>query len=1177
LNSRSIRSQRGFTFVELIMAVVLMVLATMVLISHLALSYKQSRSQRDRVFAFMVAKSILAEVQALANGAENSGTNVIDRLDDAISTNPVLTIAESGGVPVLPDHELSGNSERNGKWVWTRQIIVRPLPGLNNRKLRYVSVRVLKQDDRGFEREIANLSSVVNSLAQTYPATQVFDVYFLAIENIPGWWVHMDSIRPFMEAMVTDLERNNPGLSLRTHWITKASYGRNPVYRPFTNNNDDSHQKPKGVYWYPALMPAGNSSTYYYVPSNMNARIWTADGELNGYDSILNPHPYTLADFFNHAMRHPQEQAYHDLRIQAVQDRQAAIDTAIAGGLPPPDPLSDMSEEPTYRLLLEDMCTNPDKYRNALVLNLHGELTPMPSIRNYSDAAKAPAMLPNVRVVTHPEELRTYRKPGDPGASDDVVFRVYAYTTDPDVYTGPQVMPMANQISLEIMGVNLVDPLSTESRLLPEVELKCLQGGVPVAGDTDYSSFLPAKNFFDGPVFGEEMAYMAGWVAPTAGKEGFTRINLFFTPVVAPAVVHSVSGETHGVDNNDSARLYGMEYNPSSPGATDFSQDLAYNGTGPKNTARWTLRIPGTILASNKWRDLSDAPYTPTGDVRLTVRTRIWNAAAPETTGTMWPPAALNQPENLSETYTWWADSIEDVPFTERSQFMGDPRHMPYKDLFKGDPDFPDGYNRFFDSLNNGTWEAEEYPGFEKDWLRNRWNGYLRQDAGRFFELLRTALARSGSIYNTITGWSHYYMGHGAEIGYDAANGYPDSIPVELTAFTGNKGTGFVNNITGSRRYVRSGDTGGKGAGEDPYWWGMPWLGELCPDAVYSSQWLKVGKDGTVQGNLKSGDKGSEFYQEEDNTVYQNSGSITSGTALLNALQRTKNEGCTMFFNTGDSGQTFIHRSSNGDTGDLQGPGLELANNYNMTLPLTTEINRPFSLTSGANPDGWDFKPYDDRYQATLIRTYYNSTVADHTGSGLVELRTPDGANSAYLVVNGLAQTATLGTGTLAKYSLLTLVHSYFESGDTALVNRIQMTPRTELLFPTEITELVNPLSIELKYDIAWKRWDGKKYTEGTSATFFENDGDIEYFLLYSKDNASTWLSLLDDSPVVPASRPTSPALLLPDAGAGPETHSWPTAAAKFPRGTYHIRVEAYRRNQSLHYSYHQKRIFIDR
>ncbi len=264
MNTRSrIRGQRGFTYVELIFALILMVLATTILISHLALSYKQARFQRDRVFGFMVAKSILAEIQALANGTRDFDTDEIDKLDDAASTNPVLTIAQSGGVLVAPDHEVSGNSQRNGKWVWSRQIIVKPLPGVNNRKLRYVSVRVMKQDDRGTPREIANLSSVVNSLAQASPATQVYDVYLLAIENIPGWWVHMDSIRPFMEAMVTDLERNNPGLRLRTHWITKASYGRNQVYRPYLNNLVDSEAVPAGVYWYPARMPAGNASTYY--------------------------------------------------------------------------------------------------------------------------------------------------------------------------------------------------------------------------------------------------------------------------------------------------------------------------------------------------------------------------------------------------------------------------------------------------------------------------------------------------------------------------------------------------------------------------------------------------------------------------------------------------------------------------------------------------------------------------------------------------------------------------------------------------------------------------------------------------------------------------------------------------------------------------------------------------
>ena len=47
-----------------------------------------------------------------------------------------------------------------------------------------------------------------------------------------------------------------------------------------------------------------------------------------------------------------------------------------------PPALYDMSEEPTLRLFYEDLCTNPDKYRNALIINLHGELLPMPSLRN---------------------------------------------------------------------------------------------------------------------------------------------------------------------------------------------------------------------------------------------------------------------------------------------------------------------------------------------------------------------------------------------------------------------------------------------------------------------------------------------------------------------------------------------------------------------------------------------------------------------------------------------------------------------------------------------------------------------------------------------------------------------------------------------------------------------------
>src|SRR5262249_13179674 len=153
---------------------------------------------------------------------------------------------------------------------------------------------------------------------------------------------------------------------------------------------------------------------------------------------------------------------------------------------------------------------NPDKYRNALVINLHGELLPMPSLRNYSDAAKAPNTLPNVRVVTHPEELRTKR---DPATSiDDAVLRVYAYTTNPDSYAGPNPMPDANPIAIQVMGVDLTDATQA-SGLYAGVEIKNLGGGVSVAGSTAYSAFAAAKRSTQAPV-ANEMYYDVSFQDP---------------------------------------------------------------------------------------------------------------------------------------------------------------------------------------------------------------------------------------------------------------------------------------------------------------------------------------------------------------------------------------------------------------------------------------------------------------------------------------------------------------------------------------------------------------------------------------------------------------------------------------------------------------------------------------
>ena len=76
--------------------------------------------------------------------------------------------------------------------------------------------------------------------------------------------------------------------------------------------------------------------------------------------------------------------------------------------------------------------------------------------------------VPGVRVVTHAEELRTLRDPAGT-THDDAVFRVYAWVTDPDSYTGPQTLSWPNAIVLDIPGVDLQPCGGTHVRQTAEI------------------------------------------------------------------------------------------------------------------------------------------------------------------------------------------------------------------------------------------------------------------------------------------------------------------------------------------------------------------------------------------------------------------------------------------------------------------------------------------------------------------------------------------------------------------------------------------------------------------------------------------------------------------------------------------------------------------------------------
>ncbi|MBM4060202.1 MAG: hypothetical protein FJ265_03760 [Planctomycetes bacterium] len=1155
-----VRREGGFTFGELAFGMLLLVVAAAVLIQHLSVNYLTTNTERDRVFAYGKAQAVLAEIQGFVDRGQIDAAVDLDVLDDGVVNRPTLSIAtETGGNLVAPDHVLSGNYRRNGAWLWSRRITVQPFVGLNNRNVRYVTVRIFKRDLAGNEHAAAELSAVVNSAGSAFPTTQVFDVYLFAIENIPGWWVFMDSIKPFVESMITDLETRNPGLEFRTHWITKASFGRNESYRPAFNDDVDSLQDMPHVYHYPGRMPAGNASTYYYVPDNVRARILSDGVEVNGWHADSNPHPYALADYFNHAMRYPDELALWQRRVAAIEAREAAIAAAIAAGSPPPPVLGDMSKEPTLRLFLEDLYSQPDKYRNALIINLHGELLPVPALRNFSDAARDPVNLPRVRCVTHPEELRTARNAGSPASSDALRLRMYAYNDNTQTYTGAAIMPVP--MVVEVVGVDLTDT-TQPARLASLCTLQNLRGGVGVGplADTAYFPFAAAKPEGDPSLLANEMYYRAEFVDPgTAGAERFTRIYLFNTPVVSPPV------GGRGLASTVQAQLYWMPYVPCPvEAARDFSTNLYTSSTVPKNTARWTLRIDGSVFTASRFVDTDGNRYDPTADVVVPVRTRIWSGADPANSGTMWPPAARNQPENLSVTYAWWADSLEDVPITERSQFQGDPRHCPYKDLFNGDPDYPNGYNWYHDTLANGAFAITNFPSINAAVLRNRWQSQMLCDVPRFFEVLRRGIVRSACVYTTLTGFSYYYIGVGNDIGYDSANGYPNSIPCNLRPHGSPGAGGFVNTIIGARRLVRA-----AGAG---YWWGLPWLGELFPDSA-AAVWQADDGAGNLRGNLPAGTAGGEYYQLQAQTVYSGSNRLAHGTTLSNHLQRTAGNGCTAMFNIGTSASTFHHVGSSGN-GTMTAVGLEIAGNYNMSMPTSAPISRPFGLTwGGGTGDEFGYAPYStNRHSATAFKTYY--THGSGIGSALVKLVAPGNTAAAYVVVNGIDKAVDSGTTFIAKWSVLTLVHSFFEAGSTTNTLRIQQLPRVEIASPTDITEIADPDQIDVQFGVSWTRWDGLPYT--ATGTFAEPESQLEYAVMYSDDGGTTWRHCSDRSLATPGTRPDA-GHLVADAGSGSEVFAWDVPEAEFPEGSYHLRIDCFRQAAPVHYSFHRTKIFIQR
>ena len=342
--------QAGWSFIELVTAVAIVGAALLVMFQQMTISYRETEYSLDRVFAYQKALQMLAEIESSIDRKITGDVVSLEMFDDQNQPNPVLTTLLNSGAAVPPDHPSSGNSHRQGEWMWSRTVSIDPIP--SNEQMRFVKIRIERRLGTRMVTA-ASIGSLVNLSVEAYPSVQVHDLYAIAIAEAPGIGPRIEAMRTSLNSAVSRLHVSCPGLDFRVRWITKFGYGRDPTYAPYVNTAADNTAAAPAVYWYPSgSVPAER----LYHPDLLSGRV-RVDGGFDGdYEALTNQVPHAIADQFNHCTREPQARRLFAQRNEFTLEK--------------PD-------EPPLQLLLEDMAAAPQRYRNAIFVNLHGDALPL--------------------------------------------------------------------------------------------------------------------------------------------------------------------------------------------------------------------------------------------------------------------------------------------------------------------------------------------------------------------------------------------------------------------------------------------------------------------------------------------------------------------------------------------------------------------------------------------------------------------------------------------------------------------------------------------------------------------------------------------------------------------------------------------------------------------------------
>jgi len=1215
---RKLNSQ-GYTFVELLIAVA--ILGVMVSGVILARSFmaKQTVSAGDQAYATQKAIQMFEELKGLVNGQEKQGVAVLDNYTDGTSYNTVLTTDKT--VDTSPPSSgnagdaLSGNKLTNGHWRYLRQVQINRMA--NDPNVREVVIKVwLYATDSSPKtpgKLLATEAGLLRTISNVFSPTQVFDVYILALSNVLGWFTKVPSMQSTFSTVLSDMQSRNPGLEVRAHYITQTGFGRDPLYKPFINQDNPTTATGAfpWVYFYPGLtidQTGGYSGPDTFFDGDQVAKDGNILTDHGGNPSVINSAGFAVCDAFNTDMRYPDELAQY----QAVS--QLDVDS------------NSTAPEMTLRMLLEQMASQPTSFENAIIVSMHGEVVPLPNIRNYSDPAKDPgnglAWTPstqNMRVVTHPTLIHY------PHGSSGVTLRAYAYYDGLESpYSLDTVYPTSVSQSVSIMtvyfsGVTLV---SSGANTL-QASVSCIYGGINNGVTYNYGITLLPPNTQDPAGMG--MSWNVGPVV-SGGVTIGSAITLFNTPLRCPLVVPTASPTPSGSGAGGLAvtnRLYNTEYISCPVSTFTNSASLYYPDltspvtTIPKNTARWVIMIKNNGTAT-------------IGDGQLSVETRLGSDL---TTG---PTSSnVNEQENLSRTFVWvggpsgctpGTSGCGVTPWTERYEFNGDPRDCPYADVKFGSSALgtsdayvtidSDSYNWYFKALN-----TDGFSGFPK--TTGGYNGGNPgdwRDMPRYYYLYRTALLNNQALFINLNGYTAWHADQGGEFGsvYDP---WSNSLPFIKTPWYPASSTGViqVNEVQGTASSTSPDGTNvivtNNGSKPVSTWYSRWWRGEMYPDDAFS-MWSTAGNLPITNTSL-----GVSFYRVPASfvTMFVNANSTNGFDRSRNYSREVGAYACADFLNGSSSSNAFMHTTASGGT-TLTNLGLKVYPITNYPMPVSTLAYRPYELNYG----GTLSNAFNDSYYTALethlsipsptsdpARVFYNMVSGSYPyalGNMQIDYTPPGGSNkTAFMNISGLQPQGDYTPIELSEIAFSIALRSYFDGGLYAAGTSAHITqlPLIKTWINSANAQYYSPNSISVTISGAvtdvnanpltnvWFRYPGitsntgNYYTEEypnsglpiTTIAGAYNESGVTFLvnLKYSSNNGSNWQFVQDGSNAHAGVLNTNSPYLITSTSI-PITYTWDVSnAGQYPAGDYWLRSEVYRQGFPLHYSYHILDLTINR